>query len=125
MKVAVAVMPARARCGAGSAAISPPVPIQDLDQYRAAMAHAEGDPVREVTASAVTRAMTLWFPDTETWFVVAGKPTTAPQPGGLITYNRTMTFIPIEVGPNGRVTRFWEVLADRVLIQRFPHWPGA
>jgi hypothetical protein len=36
---------------------------RDLDQYRAAVAASEGDPVEEINASAVRQDMTIWFPD--------------------------------------------------------------
>ncbi|WP_194924152.1 hypothetical protein [Catenulispora pinisilvae] len=38
-------------------------PPRDLEQFRAASAAAEGDPVEEIDACLVRSDMTIWFPD--------------------------------------------------------------
>lgn len=100
-------------------AISPANPLQEMDQYRAAMAHSDGDPIEEIEARTVKSGMTLWFTDIEAWVVVAAKLTTGfPSGEPLNGESRRMTFIPVSIGLRGRTSRRWAVPSDSSLIRR-------
>lgn len=97
--------------------------LQVTDQWYAARAAAEDDTLGQIKASKVKCGMTLWCPDSQSWFVAAADAVTANIPLGRIDQaSEAVTSIKIAT-KRDEDSRTWSANADHDLIRRFPRHP--
>lgn len=96
--------------------------LQATDQWYAARAAAEGDTLGQIKANKVKCGMTLWCPDSQSWFVAADA-VSASIPRGRVDLG-SEAVVSIEIVTScDEDSLSWSVGADRDLIQRLPRRP--
>ena len=104
-----------------SAQILLAISVKQPVMFAKAQAAAEGDAISGICARKVAEGMTLWCPDSDTWFVTAGGAITGRCPhDSLCEPRKYVSDIPIQPD-NGATSRTWRTDADRPLIRRHPN----